>query len=207
MVATVARGVNKNGRAKTFKLKHRFRMLNKTTDAKARPAAPAQKWYPAEDVPTPIKSRKVNRPARLRASITPGTILILLAGTHRGKRVVFLKQLDSGLLLVTGPYAVNGVALRRANAAFVIATSTKIDVSGVDVSSVSDASFPKAKAAKTAGFFDGAAAAKPQYFKKALQKQVDSQLIPLIKAVPHLRAYLRTPFSLSKAQRPHAMKF
>ena len=72
-------------------------------------------WYPAEDEKKRVSRRKPKAPKALRSSIVPGSVVILLAGRFRGKRVVALKQLKSGLVLVTGPYKINGVPLKRVN--------------------------------------------------------------------------------------------
>ncbi|CAI0374258.1 unnamed protein product, partial [Linum tenue] len=111
--------------------------------AAATPVKPS-KFYPADDIKMPLPNKRKAKPTKLRASITPGTVLILLAGRFKGKRVVFLKQLTSGLLLVTGPFKVNGVPLRRVNQAYVIGTSTKVDISGTNVDKFDDKYFAKA---------------------------------------------------------------
>ena len=108
-------------------------------------------WYPADDEHKHYKKSPKVKTAKLRKGITPGSVLVLLAGRFRGRRVVFLKQLPSGLLLVTGPYKVNGVPLKRVNQTYTLTTSTKVDIKGADVSKIDDALFKKEKSAKKAG--------------------------------------------------------
>jgi large subunit ribosomal protein L6e len=93
-----------------------------------------------------LYQRKSNapKPTTGRQSAQPGNVVILLAGPHKGRRVVVLKSLPSGNLLVTGPYAVNGVPLKRVNPAYVISTSTKVSLAGVNAN-VDDAFFRRQK--------------------------------------------------------------
>ena len=139
--------------------------------------------------------------------------MIILAGRFRGKRVICLKALESGLLLVTGPYKINGCPLRRVNQAYVIATSTKVDVKGVDVSKIDDAYFSRASdPAKAEGedeFFEGDAP-KPAIVsdqRKEDQKKVDDVLLKTIAKTDMLEGYLAATFSLTSNDKPHLMKF
>lgn len=159
----------------------------------------------------PVGTRKnIHKPTRLRPSIKPGSVLILLAGRFRGMRVVFLKQLSSGLLLVTGPYAVNGVPLRRVDQRYVITTSTKVDISKADVSKVEDAFFKRESTDADDELMEDAAEPKKKPLpenKIAMQKSVDAALVPAVEKVPFLKEYLKSKFTLAKGLHPHQMKF
>lgn len=170
------------------------------------------KYYPTEDVRKNNKRTKQVKVKKVRASITPGTVLILLSGKFAGKRVICMKALDSGLLLVSGPFCYNGVPLKRVNQAYVIATSTKIP--GVD--KITDAKFtdttfvrPDNKKNKPSGeFFDKSDEAKViDPARVELQKATDAKLVALCDKIPHMKDYLRSTFSLRKGQFPHEMKF
>ncbi|KAJ3038683.1 hypothetical protein HDV00_000432 [Rhizophlyctis rosea] len=178
------------------------------------PTTKAARLYAADDVPVPKVTRKTIRPVALRSSITPGTVLIVLSGKYAGKRVVFLKQLASGLLLVTGPYKVNGVPLRRINQAYVIATSAKVELGSGSFEKFDDAYFKKAKEGKKKAteeelFEAGKACVKQptDAHRVSDQKEVDKAILAAVKKTPYLKAYLNASFSLSKGQFPHLLKF
>ncbi|TQS33802.1 hypothetical protein Golomagni_05841 [Golovinomyces magnicellulatus] len=175
----------------------------------------AQKWYNADDETDPKKVRKSVRAWTPRKTLQPGTVLILLAGRFRGKRVVLLKALDQGVLLVTGPFKINGVPLRRVNARYVIATSYKVDIAGLDQKKIDEVSQPKyftaekakEKAGQEAFFKQGEKAQKKEISssRAADQKAIDKALIASIKKVELLPSYLASSFSLRKGDKPHEM--
>merc|ERR1711964_348148 len=200
----------RNSKRKPF-WKGQYNTAKKT---EATPAAKKEtRYYPAEDTKIRLtNSHNNSKQTKLRSSITPGTVVILLAGQFKGKRVVFLKQLASGLLLVTGPYKVNGVPLRRVPQSYVIATQTKLDISGVNVpEAVNDALFKKTKTTKKKSdevfYNENDKETTTEESRKALQKQVDEKLVTAIANTQLLKAYLASQFSLKKGQKPHEMVF
>eukprot|EP00663_Eupelagonemidae_sp_cell21sb_P005114 gene5114-623_t len=150
--------------------------------------------------------------AKLRSSLTPGTVCILVAGRFRGKRTVMLKQDErTGTLVVTGPYKLNGVPIRRVDAAYVIATSQKIDVSKVDTKAVDSDFFARPKRAVKKGeaeFFARPEKGELPAAKSKVQSAVDEQLLKAVKAAgPDVAKYLSSEFSLHDRDMPHRMQF
>ncbi|KAG8810785.1 hypothetical protein FRC19_004322 [Serendipita sp. 401] len=179
------------------------------------PTAKAPRYYPAEDVKRPKKARKTIRPTKLKAGLEAGQILILLAGRFKGKRVVFLKQLPSGLLLVTGPYKVNGVPLKRVNQAYVIATSTRLELEGCELrDSINDSHFGKSKSSSTKSkeeeYFSGGKPTEREAYpdeKSKTQRDIDGKVVAAIKKEENMSKYLKSSWGLSKGQFPHALVF
>eukprot|EP01062_Namystynia_karyoxenos_P043788 TRINITY_DN32078_c0_g1_i1.p2 TRINITY_DN32078_c0_g1~~TRINITY_DN32078_c0_g1_i1.p2 ORF type:complete len:161 (+),score=72.10 TRINITY_DN32078_c0_g1_i1:68-550(+) len=160
-------------------------------------------------MPKAVKHPKLRESLEGAEGIKVGTVLILLAGRFRGKRVVLLKKDEkTGTLVVTGPYKVNGVPIRRVDPAYVIATSTKVDLPSIDLSAIGADYFARPKKNKKGDEL----AAKAQVAelpeeKKATQKKVDEQVMKALEKTPDMAKYIKDTFTLRDHDVPHRMCF
>ncbi|CAK1552369.1 unnamed protein product [Leptosia nina] len=156
----------------------------------------------------------------IRPNLTVGTVCILLAGRHAGKRVVLVGILPSGLLLVTGPFGYNACPLRRIHQSYVIGTSTKIDLENFSLPKhLNDKYFKKNKKSskRTVKRKEGEdifATKKEKYApseqRKEDQKVVDEAVIKAIRKREDkkaLRGYLKATFGLRSSQFAHRLRF
>ena len=169
-------------------------------------------WYPVSNLKAHFKRKcKIPKKSHISAELTPGQVVIILSGRFRGRRVVFLKKLESGLLLVTGPYKYNGVPLKRVNAAYVLPTNTKINVDGKVAESINDKFFSRViiKREKEEDFFVEEKAKKERITdeRKKAQNDVDTVVKKAVDDVPMMKEYLRNRFALKDGDKPHLMKF
>jgi large subunit ribosomal protein L6e len=171
----------------------------------------SKNWYPVSDDSKKFKrATKKPKQTKLRKDIQPGQVLIVLSGRFRGRRVIFLKQLQSGLLLVTGPYKVNGVPLKRVNQAYVLVTKTKVNLTSLPgLDKINDTFFTTRVNVKRTTFFEEPAKKKERITeeRRNAQTQVDTELLKAVRQVPQLKEYLQNKFALKNGQRPHLMNF
>merc|ERR1712072_789107 len=201
---TATQPPTKMARAGVWKKKSGGSGFEKVIAAEAKATGKSPRLYAPEDAKTPLPKKSNAGSAKLRASITPGTVLILLAGKFRGKRVIFLKQLPSGLLLVTGPFKLNGVPLRRVNQRYVIATSTKVDIASVSVpEDVNDAFFKGEKKRRRKNRDKNITADKEEKKddsglakRKDIQVKADEPVLSAVQKVDKMSEYLSGTFSL-----------
>ena len=169
-------------------------------------------WYPVSDLKSHFKRKcKVPKNTHISAPLTPGQVVILLSGRFRGRRVVYLKKLESGLLLVTGPYKYNGVPLKRVNAAYVLPTNTTVKVDGKVADKLKDEFFKRVEISreKKEDFFVEDKAKKERVTKERTdaQNEIDTVVKKAVDGVPMMKEYLRNRFALKDGDKPHLMKF
>ena len=169
-------------------------------------------WYPVSDLKTHFKRKcKIPKKSHISAELVPGQVVILLSGRFRGRRVVYLKKLESGLLLVTGPYKYNGVPLKRVNAAYVLPTNTKLKVDEKLAEGIKEELFKRVniEIKEEKDFFVEEKAKKERVTeeRKKAQNDVDTQVKKAVDEVPMMKEYLRNRFALKNGDKPHLMKF
>jgi len=86
---------------------------------------------------------------KLKKTLTPGTVVMILKGKHSGRKAIFLKQLErTGMILIMGPKRLSGVPLKRIDQCYVIGSQTKLDISDIKIDPILDDGFfdsPKKK--------------------------------------------------------------
>jgi len=174
-------------------------------------------------------AKHINRPTKLRKSLVPGTVCIIVAGRHQAKKCIFLKQLRrSGLLLVTGPHKINGVPLRRVDQKHVIATSVKVDLASLKVPArIDDFFFKSTRGTKRhvttkpneAVLKDKKEKAKskkvqkkygPSVDRKHVQAAIDTKVVAALKKHAEKQMvirYMKRHFGILGDRYPHNMKF
>jgi large subunit ribosomal protein L6e len=121
-----------------------------------------------------------------------GSVIILLSSSFQGKKAILLKITKSGLFVVSGPYKINGIPLRRVNPRYTIPTRIEIDVTGINTAILNDEYFTVLKRSQknqNNNFKNRIIMAhnlRQTYIDRCLQKKIDTDFF--------LGAYLKSNY-------------
>jgi hypothetical protein len=141
----------------------------------------------------------INKKSKL--NFKSGSILILLSKKSLGKKVILLNTTESGLLVVTGPFSINGVSMRRVNPKYTVLSGATLNLEW-DLSNFSRNAFTHAIFGLNDEYFTILKTSKHKNsqfrnYKYILshrirQNYIDKFLIGLLKKDFFTLAYLRT---------------
>jgi large subunit ribosomal protein L6e len=135
---------------------------------------------------------KKNKKSITRVKLEIGTVVILLSSNFKGKKAVLLKRTESGLYVVSGPYKVNGVFIRRINPRYILPTQIQINIEDINTKIFNDEYFSNLKKSKNIlnknlkKRMTMAHSLRQLFIDRHLQKKIDSDLF--------LSAYLRSNY-------------
>lgn len=130
-----------------------------------------------------------------RKNIVPGTVVVILAGPYSGTRAIAVKKLSNAKMVVVGPHSTNRFPIDSIPVSRLIATSTKVDISNIDFSSISEESFLKRN--------------KSKINESDAVKSLCAEIVKCVEKDATLKAYLKSKFDLNRCFRipPHQLKF
>lgn len=136
------------------------------------------------------------KPREARTDLLPGDIVVVLEGTHTGKRVVFIKQLEGCKALVSGISTVNGVSAFMIDEKYLFKLSAKIEIpSNIDVN-VSSVYESKAN--------------EPEKLSVELspaEKTLEQALLASVARIPYMKSYLAEPFKVDNSVEFYSQKY
>lgn len=143
-----------------------------------------------------VKEKSKKKVYKIEKNFKKGTILILLGLKFKGKKCVFLKFTQNGSMVITGPYRMNGIPLRRINPKYAFLTEIKINLNYLNLNFLSDRYFSFLKNLdKLKSNF------KKQKFicyHRARQATMDEYLKKEIKGNFFLKFYIKTVSKIKK---------
>jgi len=133
---------------------------------------------------------KLKVQSKTSSNLKSGSVLILLSKKLLGKKVVLLNTTESGLYVITGPFSINGVPLRRVNYKYTIFSGASLDLEKLNTSVLNDDYFETLRKSKNKK-------SQSKNFNSVLshrirQNFIDKYLTDSLKKNFFLKAYLRT---------------
>mmetsp|Transcript_29247 Transcript_29247/g.57225 ORF Transcript_29247/g.57225 Transcript_29247/m.57225 type:complete len:203 (+) Transcript_29247:25-633(+) len=139
------------------------------------------------------KTKGINKKKKANKShekIKKGSVIILLGLKFQGKKAILLKITKKGFFVISGPFSINGIPLRRINPRYALPTEINVDLSNMKLGFINDNYFNFLK--KSSKFSSEYQKQKLISVHRVRQSAIDEYLKKEIKKHFFLKFYLKS---------------